>query len=305
MTRSCPGCRAGAERIVRNGFFHRSSDSRRVQRLRCKDCALEFSAATFSLAYRQKKRRINSMLRQLLVSTGSQRRAAILLNVNRKTVARRLPMLAEQSRQSLQRLIDHHFGTHPCTDVQFDDLITIEHTKCKPVALGVVVAAGKRIILGVDAASAPATGPLAAIARAKYGHRADNTRTMRNALLEGLVPYIDPAARFSTDEHRDYPAAIKRHFPDATHIAHPSKRARTAGQGELKAVGFDPLWDINHTLAMLRANVNRLIRRTWCTTKRIDRLVDHVTIYADFHNRVLLKGMDRGEGEPQTPSAAW
>ena len=40
---------------------------------------------------------------------------------------------------------------------------------------------------------------------------------------------------------------------------------------------------------MLRANVNRLIRRTWCTSKRIDRLVDHLTLYADFHNRVLLK----------------
>lgn len=301
MTRSCPGCRAGAERIVRNGFYRRSSDSRRVQRFRCKDCALEFSAATFSLAYRQKKRRINPALRLLLVSLGSQRRAAILLKVNRKTVARRLPMLAAQARLSLQASIRRRFGTHPCTDLQFDDLITIEHTKCKPVALGVVVEAGTRFILGLDAASAPATGRLAAISRAKYGRRPDRTRAMRDGLLYGLVPYIDPHAVFTTDEHRDYPGAIKRHFPHAVHVTHPSQRARTAGQGELKATGFDPLWDINHTLAMLRANVNRLIRKSWCTTKRIDRLIDHATLYAEFHNRVLLKSLDRDE--PKAPSA--
>jgi len=51
---------------------------------------------------------------------------------------------------------------------------------------------------------------------------------------------------------------------------------------------------------MLRANVNRLIRRTWCTTKRIDRLVDHLTIYADYHNRLLIKPIDRAFEEKVT-----
>ena len=41
-------------------------------------------------------------------------------------------------------------------------------------------------------------------------------------------------------------------------------------------------------LAMLRANINRLIRRTWCTTKRVDRLEAHLRVYADYHNRELL-----------------
>ena len=288
MTRACPGCRADS--VVRNGFFRRSSDARRVQRFRCNACRLQFSAATFSPCYRQKKRRVNPVMARLLVSTGSQRRTALLLGVNRKTVARRLPMLAAVARQRLQALIRHRFGARPCTDVQFDELITIEHTKCKPVALSVVVEAGSRFILGLDAAAAPATGPLAAIARARYGHRPDGTGRMRHALLASLTPFIDPGARFTTDQHPDYPRAIRRRFPKAVHVAHRSVRARSAGQGELKAAGFDPLFSINHTLAMLRANVNRLIRRTWCTTKRIDRLVDHVVLYAEFHNRVLLWG---------------
>jgi hypothetical protein len=40
---------------------------------------------------------------------------------------------------------------------------------------------------------------------------------------------------------------------------------------------------------MLRANINRLFRRTWCTTKKKERLEQHLTVYMDFHNRVLLQ----------------
>jgi len=38
---------------------------------------------------------------------------------------------------------------------------------------------------------------------------------------------------------------------------------------------------IDQTLEMLRANVNRLIPRTRCAARRIDRLLDHLTIRAD------------------------
>lgn len=40
---------------------------------------------------------------------------------------------------------------------------------------------------------------------------------------------------------------------------------------------------------MLRANVNRLFRKTWCTTKRADRLYAHLILYAHFHNTMLIK----------------
>jgi transposase-like protein len=303
MTRSCPGCHAGNERIVRNGFYRRHSDSRRIQRFRCKDCSREFSAATFSPFYRQKKRRINTRLIELLASTGSQRRAALMLKVNRKTIARRLPVLAELARQRLARDLVARFEHRGCTDIQFDDLITIEHTKCKPVSVTVVIDAGTRRLLGLAAAPIPASGPLAAISRAKYGIRPDRSRAMRNTLFEGLVRCIAANATFHTDEHRDYRAVIKRYFPEAKHVTHPSKRARSGGQGELKRIGYDPLFSINHTLAMLRANVNRLIRRTWCTSKRIDRLVDHLTIYAEYHNRVLIRDTRlKGEQVPSLPT---
>ena len=63
-------------------------------------------------------------------------------------------------------------------------------------------------------------------------------------------------------------------------------------------VGYDPLFWVNHTAAMLRANVNRLIRRTWCTTKRADRLADHLALYVHFHNTVLLPRRRRQKKQP-------
>ena len=52
-------------------------------------------------------------------------------------------------------------------------------------------------------------------------------------------------------------------------------------------MSFDPLFALNHTAAMFRANVNRLIRRTWCTTKKRERLADHLTLYMAHHNLKL------------------
>ena len=61
------------------------------------------------------------------------------------------------------------------------------------------------------------------------------------------------------------------------------------GQGELKKVVYDPIFSLNHTCAMLRANINRLVRKTWCTTKKPERLAMHITLYALYHNLNLKR----------------
>ena len=60
------------------------------------------------------------------------------------------------------------------------------------------------------------------------------------------------------------------------------------GQGELKKQGWDPIFNLNHTAAMFRANMSRLIRRTWCTTKKLSSLRDHLSLYTTYHNQTLL-----------------
>lgn len=173
--------------------------------------------------------------------------------------------------------------------VQFDDLITIEHTKCKPLSVTVVVEEGTRRILGLSVARIPASGRLSHIAKKKYGPRKDEARKTRLQLLRKLKPLINETAVIKTDEWPQYPPVVKTVFPRATHETYKSKRSCIAGQGELKSVVFDPIFSINHTLAMLRANINRLVRRTWATTKKPENLLAHLLIYAVYHNTELIK----------------
>jgi hypothetical protein len=168
-----------------------------------------------------------------------------------------------------------------------DDLETSEHSKCKPLSVALAVEPHSRKILGFQVSQMPARGPLAEFSRKKYGRRKDRRPEGWNRLFESLKPIVDEEATWLTDENPHYPRHLKRHHPKARHETTKGQRGRTSGQGELKKIGFDPLYSLNHSCAMLRANLNRLFRKTWCTTKTRQGLIDHLSIYVDFHNRVL------------------
>ena len=139
----------------------------------------------------------------------------------------------------------------------------------------------------------PAKGPLARIALKKYGPRKDQRAQGWDQFFRDLKPIVSQDAHWRSDENPHYPRHLKRHFPNATHERVKGQRGCIAGQGELKKIGFDPLFSLNHTCAMLRANLNRLARRTWCTTKTQAGLIDHLSLYVNFHNQVLTRASPR------------
>ena len=272
--------------LVRDGTFRRKEDSKTIQRYRCKTCATRFSSATFSDSYRQKKRRINTPLLKLLASGNSMRRSAILLNVDRRTVARKLPFLAMKCRKKN----DLHLARyrHRVHRIQIDDLITKENSKLRPLTISIAVDEERRRILALEVSQIPAFGHLAKIAIKKYGRRKDEHTTGLSRMFARITPIVSAEVIVKSDEHARYPSQIIAHLPKATHLAFKSERGCIAGQGELKKVRFDPLFVVNHTCALLRANVNRLIRKTWCTTKDPKRLKDHLDVFMYFYNEVLL-----------------
>ena len=273
-------------RIVRKGFFHRKSDSRFVQRFLCRTCGYQFSKSTFSPRYYQKARRINSPLFRLLVSGVSQTRAAYLLKVDPKTVARRFRFLAVQARNSQEAEWKKIEGRY-FPSIQFDDLESSIHTKCKPVSVCLAVESTSRKILGFEVNPMLARGKLAKLALRKYGRRKDLRPKGWNSLLKRIQPLLALNCAVTSDENPHYPKWIRFHLPHAKHIQIPGGRGAITGQGELRDKRFDPMFSLNHTCAMLRASINRLFRRTWCTSKKIEALADHIALYVDFHNRVL------------------
>jgi len=284
MKLHCPNCQASRQSLQKFGHFFRKSDSRKIQRWKCQNCKKHFSAATFSACYGQNKRRLNPVVRKLLVSEVSHRRIAIILGINRKTVRRKQAFLATIAQKNHRK----RFAGMCFNHIQFDDLETIEHTKLKPVSVPVVVTDDRKI-LGFKVARIPAKGHLAKISRKKYGQRANEAPRKRDELFSEIKHLIEPKAIIESDCHPHYPDVVAKHFPQCLHLTYKSERATVAGQGELKRNTFDPIFKINHTLAMLRANVHRLIRRTWNTTKCLLSLEEQLWIYLDFHNSVLTK----------------
>jgi transposase-like protein len=276
--------------IVRNGTKFRASDSRYIQRYHCRLCGTYFSRATFDPRFAQKKRRINPVLYRLYCSGVSQRRLARVLRVDRKTIARRIRFLAEEARRALPETRAGYVSS-PLTQVQFDDLETSIHTKCKPISVTLAVDPKTRKILDFQVSQMPAKGPLARISRRKYGKRADHRPQGWLRLMHNLKSYVKATATFVSDENPHYPPYLKQHFPAAKHERVPGGRGAITGYGELKKLKFDPLFSLNHTCAMLRANMNRLFRRTWCTSKTPQGLIDHLSLYVLYHNTQLTQAI--------------
>jgi transposase-like protein len=273
--------------ITRKGFYFRSSDSKTIFRYFCKSCKRTFSSATFSKCFMQKKRRVNFQLYQLLVSGVSQRRSALLLSIHKTTVARKFQFLAIQARLRQEKFLKTFYENKKVTFAHFDEMETHELTKCKPLSIPLTVDAHSRKLLAFEVCSMPAKGHLAKTARKKYGFRRDDRNLGLASMMETLKPLISEDAQFLSDLKPSYPFFVKRHFPRSNHDCVKGRRACIVGQGELKRGGYDPLFPLNHTCAMIRANINRLFRRTWCTTKKASALRDHLSLYMDFHNRVL------------------
>lgn len=287
----CPKCSLKYQRspksncpITKDGFFKRSSDRKRVQRYHCKACQKHFSSATLGDCFRQKKRHYNSKVSRLLVSVVSLRESARVLKINRKTVVRKLIFMGIKAKRELR---DFNKDKPLANEVLFDDLETFEHTKCKPISIGLMVQEETRRILGYNVARMPAKGLLASVSVKKYGKRIDERPKKRSELFTEMKYLVCNNAIIKSDECPYYFKYIKRHFPNAVHVTFKGRASAVVGQGELKKVGFDPLFSLNHTCATLRARTSRLIRKTWNTTKNVERLDLHLAIVCLHHNRNL------------------
>jgi transposase-like protein len=287
MIPACPNCHLDDPtglKVVRNGKFYRRSTDSRVQRYRCKTCGKDYSDAIFEGCYRQKKRHLNAIVVSLLAHVNSQREVARMLKINFKTVVQKFRYQALDAEWEFN---SQNAAKPVAPVVEFDDLETFEHSKHKPLSVALAVEGKTRRILAVDVAIMSSQGRLAKKAREKYGKRPDLRQKSRKMLFESLKPLVAPHAEIRTDCNPSYPFLVKKYFPGSTHLKFLGRRGCVTGQGELKEGKFDPLFSINHTCAMFRANVNRLIRKTWCTTKSADRLRSHLILYANEHNKRL------------------
>jgi len=287
----CPKCKDQPHSFVNCGYYRRKSGRKKVvQRYLCRNCCTKFSEQTSSLNYRERKPHLTQKVLRLLMEGVSQRGIARHLNCSPITVARKLVRLGKQAKYELNATtcLDINNDSSLISTVQVDEMETFEHSKCKPVSIAVAVDEKSRRIISAEVAIMPCHGKLSQISKKKYGFRPDLRKQAMIRVLEEVKRLCPHLQLLKSDKCSRYPPCIRKVFgPNLNHNVYKGRRSRSVGQGELKRGGHDPIFALNHTCAMFRDRIKRLARRTWTTTKRIDRLAHLVKIYVWWHNQQL------------------
>jgi hypothetical protein len=96
-------------------------------------------------------------------------------------------------------------------------------------------------------------------------------------VLKRICPETS-SVRVGTDEKYAYRALLKEHFGErVVHQRTHSKEPRTC---------WNPLFVVNHTFAMLRDGLSRLVRRNWAVSKEREKLEWHLWLYIAWRNYV-------------------
>jgi hypothetical protein len=171
---------------------------------------------------------------------------------------------------------------YEATKLQVDELETFHHTKCKPLSV-VLVVNEKHRLLEAKVAEMPAKGKLAAFSRKKYGFRKDERREKLSEALKSVRDKLSyPPSIIESDANPSYPGQFARYFFGVKFRQYnqsKKEKRRSRLHENLHKKEFDPLFAVNHKCALLRRRINRLARRTWCTTKKPENLQLHLDLF--------------------------
>jgi transposase-like protein len=285
----CPSIETGHRRWCFKGRYPRACDGRTVQRFLCLECHRTFSTQTFRVDYRLKKPHINHDLIGPFVSKVTHRQAARVLGCSRKTIAHRLELLGRHCRDfHLRRMALARERGGLRGVFQLDELETFEHSRrLAPVTLPVLIERKSYFVVDLDSAELPCRGRLSEKDRLrkeererKLGVRRSGSRRAVSKCFETLAGHHvrHGPVRVQTDRKSTYTTILARQFPGRLeHERHSSKARRDYA---------NPLFPINHTLAMMRDGISRLVRRTWAASKLRARLERHAWIWVVWRNYV-------------------
>jgi hypothetical protein len=226
----------------------------------------------------------------LLCSKVTRRQAARILTVNRKTVERRFRRFSKVAR-------DFHFaqlnakklrgGIQGC--FQIDELETFEHNRrIKPVTLAVTMERHSYFVLGAYAGAMASRGNLnerhsarkAEIEKEEGPRRSQSILVVRKS-FEMLDHYLarDASIFLQSDRKTTYRTELRR-------ATRGRKRRHEVTSSEDRRDYRNPLFPINHTLAMMRDGLSCLVRRNWGASKKRSGLNRHCWIWIAWRNYV-------------------
>ena len=283
----CPSSRKEAPFLWRKrGHYVRACDGRAVQRFLCLACLTSFSVQSFRLDYRHRKPHLNGRIFDLFISKVTHRQAARILRTRRRTIERRLTLYGGQARLFQQARLQ---GKRIDGVFLLDELETFEQNRrLKPVTMPLLIERESRFFVHLETAALPARGPLSAKNQLKkeelerlHGKRRSGSTAAVTRCFEALARHHKEGkpALILTDCKTSYPVILNAVFKQESpnHKRTSSKRKRDPK---------NPLFAINHSFAMLRDGISRLVRRTWAHSMKRERLAQHAWIHLLWRNFV-------------------
>jgi transposase-like protein len=285
-----PDCEASPSfQYQRRGTFTRACDGRQVQRFQCKRCSRTFSTQTFRVDRGLRKPALDRRIFDALISKVTQRQAARRLDCDRGTIAHRIKVFGKHCREFHERLMQERGQSRPWKGgFAFDELETYEHNRrLKPVTVPVLVHKESHCILHTAVGTLPPRKPLSKANLKKLEKLESAGVKRRSESREKVAECFDvlrsacpptSVVSISTDEKYSYRALLRKTFGD--HLVHDTTNSK------VQRMCWNPLFVVNHTLAMLRDGVSRLVRRNWGASKKRENLELHLWIYVAWRNYV-------------------
>lgn len=277
--KNCPHlqCKATPVCFIKKGFYYVRRLNRKFRKYQCKNCGRYFSSRTFKPDYRHKKMDLNPIFARLLVEGNSLRGISRILGLTYNNTYKKFLWFKKLVTIEKQKL------RYSAEELQFDELESIQHTKCKPLSL-VLVVNEKHQLLTAKVAEIPAKGRLAEISRRKYGLRKNERESKIREAFAETSAYLDrPPKMIKSDAHPVYRKLVTEYFPQIQYEQHSRKpkkdKLRERLHEKLHKKRFDPLFAINHKCALLRDRTKKLARRNWCTPKKVENLQLHLDIF--------------------------
>jgi hypothetical protein len=171
---------------------------------------------------------------------------------------------------------------------QLDELETFEHSRrLAPVTMPVLIERKSYFVVDLETAALPCRGRLSGKNRKRKERRENEHGVRRSGSTEAVRKCFDTLARHhsrvgpvrvQTDKKSSYRAILRRRF--GSRLAH--ERHSSIAKRDYS----NPLFPINHTLAMMRDGISRLVRRTWAASKLRAKLERHAWIWVVWRNYV-------------------
>jgi transposase-like protein len=271
----CPHCKS--HHIKKHGQFFRHHTRTWIKRSYCKTCHKTFSSRTQAPDRYQKKTKLNEIIARMLCEKNSMRGISRILKISFSTVYRKFLYLSDLNSKPLVLSTG--------SSIWIDEMEDIEHTKLKPCTIAIAVDSNYKI-LAATVGTLPAKGLIARISRKKYGLRANQSELTMKKLMRTLKGTSKPQVMIC-DKKSSYPRIFKEAFPDITVHTYQGKRNQELENKYLAKKEFDPLFAVNQKSADLRDKINRLNRKSFCTTKKLENLQRHLNLRVAYENNRL------------------